>query len=50
MITLTKKRHKIVEEWVSRYDIIDYWSDIFKDKFIFYGVSRDRKLYKKVIR
>lgn len=50
MITLTKKRLHILDEWVGRYDIIDYWADTFSDRFVFYGSSRDRKFYKKIIR
>jgi len=47
---LTKRRIKEVDEWIARYDIIDYWSDIYSRKMVYYGQGRDRKLYKKIIR
>jgi len=50
MISMTKRRKEIVLDWIERYDIIDYWSDIFPERIVMYGKDIDGKLYKKIIR
>jgi len=47
---LTQKRLKMLISWKIKYRIMDYWSDVYNDKIIFYGVGVDNRLYKKIIR
>lgn len=46
----TKKMAKIVDEWVERYDIIDYFGEDYGDRMVFIGLSKDGNWYKKVCR
>ena len=46
----TKRREKLLLEFVGKYDLLDYWTEEYNDKYIVFGISRDRKMYKKVIK
>lgn len=47
---LTKRRERLILEFVGKYDLLDYWTEEYDDKYIVFGISRDRKMYKKVVR
>jgi len=46
----TKRRVEILDDWVERYDIVDYHSLLYPDKIIVIGLGKDKMTYKKVIR
>jgi len=49
-MNITKKRKEIIDDWVERRDIYDYFGEDYMDKIVFIGKSRDGNIYKKIIR
>ena len=47
---ITKRRKREIDDWIERYNIYDYFSETYIDKWILIGYSRDEKIYKKIIR
>jgi hypothetical protein len=47
---LTIRRRHEIRDWVERYDIYDYFSNIYPEKIMMIGYSRDGTIYKKIIR
>lgn len=46
----TKRRANLVDDWVERYEIIDFHAIQYVDKIVMIGLGKDLKTYKKVIR